>query len=53
MIFYDPTMRKIMSNQQNTEILEKLYEEIKQEFPNALETFVIAEVQKRFEDLSQ
>jgi len=42
-----------MSNLQNDEILEKLYEEIKEEFPNALEVFVIAEAQKRFEDLCQ
>ena len=42
-----------MSNLQNDEILENLYEEVKQEFPKALEVFVIAEAQKRFEDLSQ
>ena len=27
-------------------------EEVKEEFPNALEPFVIAEVQKRFEEMS-
>jgi len=42
-----------MSNQQNNEILETLYYEVKEEFPNALEPFVIAEVNKRFEDLCQ
>ena len=42
-----------MSHPINDEILENSYEEVKQEFPNALEPFVIAEVQKRFEDLSQ
>ena len=42
-----------MSHPINDEILERLYEEVKEEFPNALEPFVIAEVQKRFEDLCQ
>ena len=33
--------------------LKILYEEVKEEFPNALEPFVIAEVlQKRFEEMS-
>ena len=35
----------IMSHPVNDEILENLYEEVKEEFPNALEPFVIAEVQ--------
>ena len=34
-----------MSHPVNDEILENLYEEVKEEFPNALEPFVIAEVQ--------
>ena len=41
-----------MSHPVNDEILENLYEEVKEEFPNALEHFVIAEVQKRFEEMS-
>ena len=41
-----------MSHSVNDEILENLYEEVKEEFPNALEPFVIAEVQKRFEEMS-
>ena len=41
-----------MSHPVNDEILERLYEEVKKEFPNALEAFVIAEVQKRFEEMS-
>ena len=45
--------KKFMSHPVNDEILENLYEEVKEEFPNALEPFVLAEVQKRFEDLSQ
>ena len=40
-----------MSHPVNDEILENLYEEVKEEFPNALEHFVIAEVQKRFEEM--
>ena len=32
-----------MSHPVNDEILENLYEEVKEEFPNALEPFVIAE----------
>ena len=43
----------IMSHPVNDEILENLYEQVKEEFPNALEPFVIAEVQKRFEEMSQ
>ncbi len=39
-----------MSHPVNDEILENLYEQVKEEFPNALEPFVIAEVQKRFEE---
>jgi len=41
-----------MSHPVNDEILERLYEEVKEEFPNALEPFVIAEAQKRFEEMS-
>ena len=41
-----------MSHPINDEILERLYEEVKEEFPNALEAFVIAEVQKRFEEMN-
>ena len=41
-----------MSHPVNDEILENLYEEVKEEFPNALEAFVIAEVKKRFEEMS-
>ena len=36
----------------NDEILDNLYDEVKQEFPKALEAFVIAEVYKRFEEMS-
>ena len=39
-----------MSHPVNDEIFERLYEEVTEEFPNALEPFVIAEVQKRFEE---
>ena len=35
----------------NDEILENLYEEVKEEFPNAY-VFVLAEVQKRFEEMN-
>ena len=42
----------IMSHPVNDEILENLYEEVKEEFPNALEPFVLAEVYKRFEEMS-
>ena len=42
----------ILSHPINDEILENLYEQVKEEFPNALEPFVIAEVQKRFEEMS-
>ena len=41
-----------MSHPVNDEILETLYEEVKEEFPKALEPFVTAEVMKRFEDMS-
>ena len=41
-----------MSHPVNDESLERLYEEVTEEFPNALEPFVIAEVQKRFEEMS-
>ena len=42
-----------MSHTGNLEILERLYEEVKEEFPNEHPTFIVHEVQKRFEDLSQ
>ena len=42
-----------MSHPVNDEILERLYEEVKEEFPNEHPTFIVQEVQKRFEDLSQ
>ena len=41
-----------MSHPVNDEIFERLYEEVTEEFPNALEPFVLAEVQKRFEEMS-
>ena len=41
-----------MSHPVNDEIFERLYEEVTEEFPNALEPFVVAEVQKRFEEMS-
>tara|TARA_R100001460_G_C3490968_1_gene169345 strand:- start:313 stop:498 length:186 start_codon:yes stop_codon:yes gene_type:complete len=58
----DPTMRKIMSNQQNTELLEKLYEEELEWIMNnkptnstqeQLESFARHYATKRFEDLCQ
>ena len=42
-----------MSHPVNDEIFDRLYEEVTEEFPNALAPFVLAEVQKRFEDLCQ
>ena len=42
-----------MSHPVNDEILENLYEEVKTEFPNEHPVFIIQEVQKRFEELSQ
>mgnify|MGYP001171628319 FL=1 len=42
-----------MSHPVNDEILERLYEEVKEEFPKALEPFVIAEARKRFEELPE
>ena len=42
-----------MSHPVNDEILERLYEEVKEEFPNEHPVFITQEVQKRFEDLSQ
>ena len=42
-----------MSHPVNDEILERLYEEVKEEFPNEHPVFIVLEVQKRFEDLSQ
>ena len=50
--FLSNTLILQMSHPVNDEILERLYEEVKEEFPNALEPFVIAEVQKRFEEMS-
>ena len=41
-----------MSHPVNDELLETLYEEVKEEFPKALEAFVIAEVYNRFEAMS-
>ena len=41
-----------MSHPVNDEILETLYEEVKEEFPKALEPFIIAEVYNRFEAMS-
>ena len=41
-----------MSHPVNDEILENLYEEVKEEFPNELEPYIIAEVQKRLEEMS-
>ena len=41
-----------MSHPVNDEILETLYDEVKAEFPKALEPFVIAEVMRRFEELN-
>ena len=41
-----------MSHYINDEILETLYEEVKEEFPKALEAFVIAKVYNRFEAMS-
>ena len=50
---FNKNLKKIlMSHPVNDEILENLYEEVKEEFPNALEPFVLAEVQKRFEEMS-
>ena len=42
-----------MSNQQNTDILERLYEEVKDEFPNEHPLFLIHEARKRFEELPE
>ena len=42
-----------MSHPVNDEILERLYEEVKEEFPNEHPAFIVHEVQKRFEELSQ
>ena len=66
-IFYDPIMRKILSNQQNTELLENLFEQeversiqrlkeigFKDIQESDLDKDSIAEkVQKQFEDLCQ
>ena len=42
-----------MSHPVNDEILERLYEEVREEFPDAPDTVVEYVVMKRFEDLSQ
>ena len=42
-----------MSHPVNDEILERLYEEVKEEFPDAPDTVIEYVVMKRFEDLSQ
>ena len=52
MCISNKNLKILMSHPVNDEILENLYEEVKEEFPNALEPFVLAEVQKRFEEMS-
>ena len=42
-----------MSHSINDEILERLYEEVKEEFPDAPDTVIEYVVMKRFEDLEQ
>ena len=42
-----------MSHPVNDEIFERLYEEVKEEFPNEHPAFIDHEVRKRFEELSQ
>jgi len=42
-----------MSHSVNDEILERLYEEVREEFPDAPDTVIEYAVMKRFEDLSQ
>ena len=42
-----------MSHSVNDEILERLYEEVKEEFPNEHPVFIIQEVRKRFEELPE
>jgi len=42
-----------MSHPVNDEILERLYEEVKEEFPDAPDTVIEYVVMKRFEDLEQ
>ena len=42
-----------MSHPVNDEILERLYEEVREEFPDAPDTVVEYVVMKRFEDLEQ
>ena len=42
-----------MSHSVNDEILERLYEEVKEEFPDAPDTVIEYVVMKRFEDLEQ
>jgi len=42
-----------MSHPVNDEILERLYEEVKTEFPNEHPVFIIQEVRKRFEELPE
>ena len=66
-IFYDPIMRKILSNQQNTELLENLFEQEVQRSIQRLKEIgfkdiqesdldkdsIAEKVQKQFEDLCQ
>jgi len=42
-----------MSHPVNDEILERLYEEVKIEFPNEHPAFIIQVVRKRFEELPE
>ena len=42
-----------MSHPVNDEILERLYEEVKTEFPNEHPAFIIQVVRKRFEELPE
>ena len=42
-----------MSHSVNDEILERLYEEVKEEFPDYPDTVIEYVVMKRFEDLEQ
>ena len=42
-----------MSHPVNDEIFERLYEEVKEEFPDAPDTVIEYVVMKRFEDLEQ
>jgi len=42
-----------MSHPVNDEIFERLYEEVKEEFPNEHPAFIIQVVRKRFEELPE